>query len=449
MSDFPFSGSAPAEHKSPLPRAADVVVIGGGIAGISTAWELAGQGLKVVLCDKGRVGAEQSGRNLGWIRTQGRDPAEIPLTIESQHLWARWAQKLGPALGYRVAGVTYLARRPRDLAKYEAWLTHARDHDLDTRMLSRAEVAAQFPGAAEGHWIGALHTPSDAHAEPWAAVPMIARAVAAAGVVIREGCAVRALDIEGGRVRGVLTEAGRIRADAVVLAGGAWSSLLLHHHGVSLPQVSFLSSVAATIALPAVVGGALVDDGFALRRRADGTYTLAPASSQVLHLGPDFLSHWRRFLGVVGSDWRATRLRLTSPAAFPDAWSTARRWAADSPSPFEAMRVLNPAPDTAALERARTAFARVFPQLGRPKLRVAWAGMIDAMPDLVPVLDRVQALPGLVLGTGFSGHGFGIGPSAGRVLADLVTGRAPAQDVTRFRLTRFSDGSRLYRGPSL
>ena len=213
--------------------------------------------------------------------------------------------------------------------------------------------------------------------------------------------------------------------------------------------MSFLSSVAATIALPAVVGGALVDDGFALRRRADGTYTLAPASSQVLHLGPDFLSHWRRFLGVVGSDWRATRLRLASPAAFPDAWSTARRWAADSPSPFEAMRVLNPAPDTAALERARTAFSRVFPQLGRPKLRVAWAGMIDAMPDLVPVLDRVQALPGLVLGTGFSGHGFGIGPSAGRVLADLVTGRAPAQDVTRFRLTRFSDGSRLYRGPSL
>lgn len=449
MSDFPFSGNAPAEHKSPLPRAADVVVIGGGIAGIAAAWELAGQGLKVVLCEKGRVGAEQSGRNWGWICAQGRDPAEIPLAIEAQHLWARWAQKLGPALGYRAAGVTFLARRPRDIAAHEAWLTHARDHELDTRMLSRAEVAAMFPGATEGHWTGALHTPSDARAEPWVAVPMIARAVAASGVVIREGCAVRALDIEGGRVRGVLTEAGRIRADSVVLAGGAWSSMLLHHHGVSLPQLSMLSSVAATITMPTIAEGALVDDGFALRRRADGTYTLAPTAAQVLHLGPAVLTHWRRYLGQLGRDWRATRLRLSAPAGFPDAWSTARRWTADSPTPFEAMRVLNPDPDNAAMERARTAFARVFPQLGRPTLRVAWAGMIDAMPDRVPVLDRVEALPGLVLGTGLSGHGFGIGPSVGRVLADLVTGRAPAHDVTRFRLARFSDGSRLIRGPSL
>jgi glycine/D-amino acid oxidase-like deaminating enzyme len=142
-------------------------------------------------------------------------------------------------------------------------------------------------------------------------------------------------------------------------------------------------------------------------------------------------------------------MRAMAPGGYPDAWGTARRWSPDQPSPFEAVRVLNPAPNMATLGRTQDAFARAFPGLGRPKLRAAWAGMIDTMPDVVPVIDRVAAIPGLTIATGMSGHGFGIGPGVGRVVADLVAGNPVGHDLTRFRLSRFSDGSKIDLGPSL
>ncbi len=113
------------------------------------------------------------------------------------------------------------------------------------------------------------------------------------------------------------------------------------------------------------------------------------------------------------------------------------------------MRVLDPAPNRATLGRVQAAFARAFPGIGRPPLRTAWAGMIDTMPDVVPVVDHVAAIPGLTVATGMSGHGFGIGPGMGRVIASLVTGEAPGHDLSRFRLSRFSDGSRIAPGPAL
>jgi glycine/D-amino acid oxidase-like deaminating enzyme len=152
---------------------------------------------------------------------------------------------------------------------------------------------------------------------------------------------------------------------------------------------------------------------------------------------------------VLKKDYRSTGFRPAAPAGFPDGWTTPRRWSGDGVSPFERQRILNPAPNMARLGRVQDAFARAFPGLGRPRLRAAWAGMIDTLPDVVPVIDRAAAIPGLVLATGMSGHGFGIGPGMGRVIADLVAGRAPGHDLSRFRLSRFTDGSALTPGPSL
>lgn len=113
------------------------------------------------------------------------------------------------------------------------------------------------------------------------------------------------------------------------------------------------------------------------------------------------------------------------------------------------MRILDPAPNRAEIERLRDRFARAFPAAGRPGVAASWAGMIDTLPDVVPVIDHVDALPGLTVATGMAGHGFGIGPGVGRVVADLVTGRPAGHDLHRFRLSRFSDGSRIELGPAL
>ncbi|MCB6177601.1 FAD-binding oxidoreductase [Rhodobacter sp. Har01] len=445
---FPITDRTPIRFPGPPPADADVVVIGGGVIGVMTAWFLRDQGLRVTLCEKGRIAGEQSSRNWGWVRQQGRDPAELPIMVESMRIWQRLAQEIGPGLGFRQTGVLYLADSVAQMARYEGWLPHARANGVDTRALSAAQVAALLPQAART-WTGGLWTASDARAEPWVAVPTLAQAAARRGVTLVESCAVRALDIAAGRVAGVVTEQGRIRAGRVVVAAGAWSRLFLGAHGVRLPQLSVLATVAATAALPSVFDGAATDSAFAFRRRADGGYTLAPSDHHDFFPGRDALASLRAFWPVVQQDWRHTVLHPFAPKGFPDAWSTPRRWSPDAATPFERCRILNPAPNGRIIQRLRDDFALRFPALGRPPLTAAWAGMIDTLPDVVPVVDHVAAIPGLTVATGMSGHGFGIGPGMGRVVAALVTGTDPGHDLSRFRLARFSDGTRLRPGPSL
>jgi glycine/D-amino acid oxidase-like deaminating enzyme len=442
---FPISLALPVRYPGPPPVAADVVVIGGGVIGVMTALYLAEAGQKVVLCEKGRIAGEQSSRNWGWVRQQGRDPAELPIMVESMRLWQGLSQRLGEGLGFRQSGVMYLANADRDLEGYERWLPHARENGVDSRMLARCEVEAMLGTSAR--WKGAIYTPSDARAEPWVAVPMLAELAVQAGVHIVESCAVRSLDLAAGRVVGVVTEAGRIACDRAVVCAGAWSRLFLGAHGVAIPQLSVLSSVAATEPMPEIYPGAAADDDFAFRRRADGGYSLAPGSGHDFFVGRDAFASFGAYLPVLKKDYRSTAFRLGAPAGFPDAWGTPRKWG-DGVSPFEAMRILNPAPNMTLIRRMQDAFARAFPALGRPKLKAVWAGMIDTMPDVVPILDHAP-LAGLTIATGMSGHGFGIGPGMGRVVADLVMGRTPGHDLSRFRLARFWDGSKIAPGPAL
>lgn len=445
MQPFPISLDQPARHTGPLPQACDVVVIGGGIIGVMTAWFLTRAGQKVVLCEKGRIAGEQSGRNWGWIRQQGRDLDELPIMVESLALWHELEAELGAGLGFHQGGVVYMANGPKDMAGFEDWMPDARAHGLDTRLLTRAEVAALLGADA---WQGGIITPSDARAEPMVAVPLIAQALAAKGCVIVENCAVRGLDVTNDRVTGVVTETGEVACDAVVMAGGAWSSLFLRAQGVAIPQLSVLASVAATEPMAEIFPGNAADNRFAFRRRVDGGYTIAPGSVHDFFIGPDAFRNFATYLPVLKKDFRSTHFRAAAPAGFPDGWRTPRHWDVSAGSPFEAMRVLNPAPNMKTLAAVQDAFAAAYPHLGRPKLRSAWAGMIDTMPDIVPVIDAAP-LAGLTIATGMSGHGFGIGPGIGRVVADLVLGRAPGHDLTRFRLSRFTDGSKIRIAPGL
>ena len=445
---FPISDGSPVQFAGPQPASCDVVVIGGGVIGVMTAWFLAERGQRVTLCEKGRIAGEQSSRNWGWVRQQGRDPAELPIMIEAMRIWKSLAQEFGDSLGFRQEGALYLARSEAEMAGFAAWLPHAQVHGLDTVMQSKAQVSARLKGAVD-LWQGGLITPSDGRAEPGVAVPMLATGAVARGAVIVEHCAVRALDVAAGRIAGVVTEAGRIACSHVVLAGGAWSRLFAGRHGVSFPQLSVLATVAATEPMPDVFAGNATDDEFAFRRRADGGYTIAPGAEHDFFIGPDAFRSSLTYLPTLLKDLKSTHFHLAAPSGFPDAWGTKRRWAADEQSPFEAIRVLNPAPNMATIGRVQASFAKAFPGIGRPKLRSVWAGMIDTMPDIVPIIDHAAAIPGLVIATGMSGHGFGIGPGIGRVVADLVMGNDPGHDLTRFRLSRFSDGSKIAPGPSL
>lgn len=448
MKPFPIGETTPVAHKGALPKQTDVVVIGGGVIGVSTALFLARDGQRVVLLEKGRIAAEQSSRNWGWIRQQGRDPAELPIMKEAASLWRELAQQTNVDIGLTTGGVTYLVKDEAALARYAAWLPFATALDIDTRLLSAAETADLIPGTSH-RYVGALHTASDMRAEPWVAVPALAGIARREGVEIRENCAVRCLDIAAGRVSGVVTEYGRIACPEVVLAGGAWSALFLANHGLRLPQLSVRATVAATTPLPMVYPGGAADKTIAFRPRSDGGYTLAPGAFHELFVGPAAFRALPKYLKQLRADPFKTWFYPGAPKGYPDAWSTPRRWDGDMQTPFEAMRVLNPKPNRRKLQGLQRDFVRLFPDFPQFSFTHAWAGMIDTMPDLVPVIDRIADLPGLTVGTGMSGHGFGIGPGVGRVLADLVTNRQITYDLSRFRASRFSDGSGIELGSAL
>ncbi|WP_047145171.1 FAD-binding oxidoreductase [Aquamicrobium sp. LC103] len=445
---FPFSDVTEVRFRAPLPEAAEVVVIGGGVIGVTTALFLARNGIPVTLLEKGRIAGEQSSRNWGWIRQQGRDPAELPIVVEARRHWVRLAQECGEDVGLRETGVTYLARTDKEMEDFAAFVRLARDHAVDTRLVDADGVGSLIHGMSR-RYKGAMTTPSDMRAEPWLAVPALARLAARLGVTIIENCAARMLDMTGGRITGVWTEQGRIAASTVLVAGGAWSSLLLRRHGISIPQLSVRATVAATEPLPEVHAGAATDEHIAFRRRLDGGYTLAPGGSSQLHVGPDAFRHAVKYLPALRANPFGVRYAPAAPRDYPDAWSTLRSWDADEESPFERMRVLDPVPEAFRLRNVAQDFAKLFPQLKDVRLKLGWAGMIDAMPDVVPVVDCVAGRQGLVVATGMSGHGFGIGPGMGRVIADLIQGNAVGHNLARFRIGRFSDGSTIMPGPGL
>ena len=444
---FPFSMATPPVYPGTPPAEADVVVIGGGVIGIMSALFLARSGARVVVVEKGRVAAEQSSRNWGWIRVQGRDWAEVPFALEAQRLWAEIAAECDVDIGLRQTGCTYLASDEATLARRVAWQQQAVGLGVNCRAMDSAEVAAMMPDATR-KWAGAIHTASDMRAEPWVAVPAVARLAVSEGVRIVEGCAVRGLDIAAGRIAGVVTEAGRIACADVVVAGGAWSRLLLQRHGVDIPQLSVRSTVVATNVLPQVFEGQAVDSRVAFRRRADGGYTLASGGQNELFVGRDAFASFGAYWPALLRNPTGTMIMPAAPSGFPDAWGTPRHWAADQQSPFERRRILSPAPSPRRVRRAVSGFAEAFQGIGPVKVRKAWAGMIDAMPDIVPVVDRA-GIDGLTIATGMCGHGFGIAPAFGKAVAALVTGVDVAHDLSRFRLSRFSDGSPLEIGPDL
>ena len=174
-----------------FPKRADVVVIGAGVIGISTAIELQTRGLDVVVVEKGEVAAEQSSRNWGWCRQMGRDPREIPLIKVSMNLWRGMNEKIGAETGFRTCGVLYLAETDEDLASLVGWYDkHAKAHGLGTRPVSAAEAAVLSPGSTIA-WKGGLFTEDDGRAEPFIAVPAMAEFFKKQGGKIFTRCAAR------------------------------------------------------------------------------------------------------------------------------------------------------------------------------------------------------------------------------------------------------------------
>jgi glycine/D-amino acid oxidase-like deaminating enzyme len=422
---------------APPPRT-DVVIIGGGIAGVSTLLALAEQGVSSVLLEKGKLAGEQSSRNWGFCRTQGRDLAEVPLAIESLRQWDRMATRVGAEVGFTRAGACYLCETPREVAAYEKWLDAAREWQVRSRIIGPDEVEKLAPGSSR-RWAGALYTDNDGRAEPQLAVPLMAQAARRLGAVVVTGCAARGFETKAGRLSAVVTERGTIDCNAAVLAGGAWSRLFCGNMGIDFPQLKILGSVMRTEPLNGPPELAVAGPDFAFRKRKDGGYTVARRNKYEAFIVPDSFRLLPRFFGAAIRNRHEYRLRLIG--RFREEARIPRRWAMDEASPFEATRILDPEPNPAIVEESRKNLVRAFPAFASARIAQSWGGLIDSTPDSVPVIGPVNAVPGFFLMSGFSGHGFGIGPGAGRLMAELVTGATPVVDPAPFRFERLTGDS--------
>jgi glycine/D-amino acid oxidase-like deaminating enzyme len=421
-----------------IERDADVVVVGAGIVGCSTAYHLACRGVRVVVVERGSVCGEQSRKNWGFVRQQGRDPHEVPLMMESSRIWRGLEQELGADIEWVQGGNLALAANPARMALFEEWLGVARQFGLDTRLLGPRDLNEVVPGLG-GEWAGGMHTPSDGHADPGKATDALARAAATHGASIHLGCAVEGVGTHNGAVSTVTTERGEIRTSWVVCAAGAWSSRLARTMGVSLPQRWVRGSVARTTKAPAVTACAVWGPGVAFRQRKDGSFNIAAGGALDHDVTLDSLRQIRFFLPNFWKNKALFRFHIGRPLVrsllglLPG--SMARR------HPLIWDRAIEPQANPVKVGRGLAELHRVLPAL--PKLTAAetWAGYIDATPDLTPVLGSVPGVRNFVLATGFSGHGFAMGPIAGRLVSELIVDGKTSLDISAFRFTRFAEGA--------
>ncbi|MCJ8507127.1 FAD-binding oxidoreductase [Rhizobium lemnae] len=426
----------PVQTDSSFPAQTTVVVIGGGIVGLTAALVLAERGIPVVLLEKGRVAGEQSSRNLGWIRKMGRSAPDVPMAQAADRLWATMSERVGIDVGYRQAGIMYLARTEAEMEMHRQWMKTVECLKLDSQMLSAREIDDRVPGG-QGTWAGGIYTASDGRAEPTLASSAIARAAIAKGALIVENCAVRTLVRSAGRVTGVATEKGEIRCDQVLLAGGLWSRKFLANLGVDLPTLPLICSVIRTAPMEGPTEIAVGGPDFSFRKRLDGGYTITQRGALGAPLMLDHLLIGMRYLHMLRGQRQLLRISLGSD--FMKDISLPRRWGAKSRSPFERVRVMDPPANQDINAEAMRNLTAAWPLFNKAVIEEVWAGMMDITPDSLPVLGPVAGIPGLTLATGFSGHGFGTGPAAGQLAADLVTASStPLLDPAPYRLERFS-----------
>lgn len=433
----PLSYFAPPDA---IPDCVDVVVVGGGVIGLFSALELAERGHRVALCEKGNIGAEQSSRNWGWVRAARRDPRELALAVESQRMWHTLDKRLGAKTGYRACGIVFTADSEAQKSRLEAWCRHAREYQLNVKMLGKRELQQHFPGTRLDS-DSALLCGNDGFAEPQWVAPAVAARCRELGVTVLPNCAVRTVSLNAGNVVSIATEHGEIGCNAAVVAAGAWSSLFCRNLGVSFPQLKVMSSALRTEPSALELDHALWTSDFSVRKRADGAFTIASGHRSVVDIVPDSFRFFQQFLPALKSEWSSLSFRAGSRTL--KEWRQASRWSSVDPSPFEAERILDPVPAEHLLSEALEQFKQFMPQAQDIRIAQSWAGMIDVTPDALPVISAVDKVPGLYIASGFSGHGFGVAPAAGHLMADLITGQPPLVDAQAFRLSRFSDGSAI------
>ena len=420
-----------------IDKQADVAVIGGGIAGSAIAYNLAKRGAKVVLLEKGEIADEQSGRAWGFVRQQGRSPRELPLMMESNKIWQSLSEELNADIEWVQGGNLGVAYDDDRMRQLEEWCVIGQEYGLDVKMLTGKQVHDMIP-LASGTFAGGMYTPSDGHAEPSKATTALARAAQENGVEIITNCTVEDIETSNGQVTGVVTERGLVRAPIVVCAAGAWSPKVARMVGLSLPYRVVRATVTETTPTDAISPVGFWSPDLSFRQRPNGSLYVASSARSDYDVNlesfrdirifwPNFLKNRQHFKINVGKELVQDVLR-----SMP--WSPAQKHS------FAHTVGVEPEPNRSTVTTTMQRFHELFPSLGSVGIKRVWAGRIDATADAVPVMGEVDKPKGFIFATGFSGHGFAMGPIVGRVISELILDGKSSIDLYPLRHSRFKEG---------
>ncbi len=378
-----------------LPRTADVVIIGGGVMGTSTAYHLALKGCRNVLLLEREpfFGIQATGKCAGGIRYQFGTEINVRLSLLSLPMLDRFEEELGQPIDLRYCGYLFLLTNPADVAAFRQNVEMQHRLGVMTRWLEPEEIARMVPLInLEGVLAGTFHE-RDGLADPNSVVQGYVSGARRLGARLLNDVEVTGIEVAGGRVQGVITNRGKVAAPVVVNAAGPWAGEVGRMAGVEVPIVPIRRQIVVTGPIPEVP--------------PDFPFVIDFAQSLYFHReGPGILTGMSNpneppgFDQSVDEEWELVHLE-------------------------------------AAMKR--------MPILEKATLASHWAGLYEVTPDAHPILGRVPELEGFYIIGGFSGHGFMHGPICGLLLAEeILDGRAHTLDISSLSITRFREG-RLIR----
>ncbi len=365
---------------------ADVVIIGAGVSGLTSAYFLARAGRDVAVVDKGIVGGEASGRNGGMISERTDEPAMIPMAVEAIKLWATLDEELGYPTEFTQQGRLQVAVTEKDMDDLFSERDEALRHGLRADMVDPSQIRDMIPGITD-RTLGGLFFANGGHANSQLTVQAFAWAFQDLGGRLFQNTVVTGIQVDGGRVTSVETTAGTIAADMVVGAAGPQTALMTQLVGVHVPVAPARVEILATAPVPPLFDIALVGNGLYGRQAASGNL----------------------LFGGGAHEWADVDL-----ATDPDK------------------------PNTPLIRNIARRLAELLPcQADAPVIR-SWAGVVEQVPDMMPIIDILECPSNYVVVTA-SAHGFGIAPATGKAVSDLVLYGETNIDIGAFGLNRFSD----------
>ncbi len=367
-----------------------VVIVGGGIVGVATAYYLRERGVEVVVCERSNLGAGSTERAVGGIRAQFSTPVNVRMSLAAMEVWDDFEEEFGIDIEHRRVGYLFLAREADTADRLRDTAEMQRDLGVDVSVLSPSEATAHLPELYADRYALATHSGTDGIADPHLALQGFATAAREAGAEIRTDTAVTDVRLEGGRATGVETDGGSIDAEYVVNAAGPWAGKVGQMAGLDLPISPQRRQVAV------VAPEKPVPEDTPLTFDMDtGLYFLPDRDGDAL----------------VGGNFDAVDER--DPDAYPTDYDLA--WA------------------TEGLERAADCAGYFGLDAG---VRQGWSGLYAVTPDHHPIVE--ETIPRFVNAVGFSGHGFMHSPATAQVVTEMIVDGAPQTvDVAALSMDRF------------